>query len=83
MLISVQYFASVREARGSSSDSIELPDSADTKALLSVLRAGPLAALDPALFARLLIAVNQSVVNTPVRLKASDEVAVFPPMTGG
>ena len=46
MLISVQYFASVREARGSNSDSIELPDSADTKALLSVLRAGPLAVLE-------------------------------------
>ena len=40
MLISVQYFASVREARGSNSDSIELPDSADTKALLSVLPGG-------------------------------------------
>ena len=83
MLISVKYLASVREARGSSSDSIELPDSADTKALLSVLRAGPLATLDQAFFERLLIAVNQSVVNAPVRLKASDEVAVFPPMTGG
>ena len=83
MLISVQYFASVREARGSSSDSIELPDSADTKALLNVLRAGPLAALDPVLFARLLIAVTKSVVNTPVRLQASAAVAVFPPMTVG
>ena len=83
MLVTVQYFASVREARGEASDSIELRDDADTTVLLSALRAGPLAALDDALFDRLLVAVNQSVVSGAVRLNADDEVALFPPMTGG
>ena len=83
MLISVQYFASVREARGASSDSIELPEDADTEALLKVLKDGPLATLDKALLGRLLIAVNQSVVSGSMSLKANDEVAVCPPMTGG
>jgi molybdopterin converting factor small subunit len=50
---------------------------------LSALRAGPLATLDDALFDRLLVAVNQSVVSGAVRLNADDEVALFPPMTGG
>lgn len=83
MLITVQYFASVREARGEASDSIELPDDADTPVLLNALRAGPLATLDDALFDRLLVAVNQSVVSGAIRLSADDEVALFPPMTGG
>jgi molybdopterin synthase sulfur carrier subunit len=83
MLITVQYFASVREARGESSDLIELPDNADTKVLLSVLRAGPLSMLEQALFDRLLVAVNQSVVSSAKGLSADDEVALFPPMTGG
>ena len=83
MLIKVQYFASVREARGESSDLIELPDNADTKVLLSALRDGPLSMLDQALFDRLLVAVNQSVVSSATGLSADDEVALFPPMTGG
>jgi molybdopterin synthase sulfur carrier subunit len=83
MLITVQYFASVREARGESSDLIELPDNANTKVLLSALRAGPLSMLDQALFDRLLVAVNQSVVSSATGLSADDEVALFPPMTGG
>lgn len=83
MLVTVKYFASVREARGEASDSIELRDDADTTVLLSALRAGPLATLDDALFDRLLVAVNQSVVSGAVRLNADDEVALFPPMTGG
>jgi sulfur-carrier protein len=83
MLITVQYFASVREARGGSADAIELPDDADTTALLNALRAGPLSTLDDALFDRLLVAVNQSVVSGAIRLSANDEVALFPPMTGG
>lgn len=83
MLVTVQYFASVREARGEASDSIELRDDADTTVLLSALRAGPLATLDDALFDRLLVAVNQSVISGAVRLNADDEVALFPPMTGG
>ena len=83
MLIKVQYFASVREARGESSDLIELPDNADTKVLLSALRDGPLSMLDQALFDRLLVAVNQSVVSSAKGLSADDEVALFPPMTGG
>ena len=83
MLVTVQYFASVREARGEACDSIELRDDADTTVLLNALRAGPLAILDDALFDRLLVAVNQSVVSGAVRLNADDEVALFPPMTGG
>lgn len=81
--LEVSYFASVREARGASSDIVELAGDETAAGLLDALRRGPLAMLDERLAASLLIAVNQTVAAPTLRLRAGDEIAVFPPMTGG
>ena len=83
MEITVSYFASVREARGASSDHVTLPDGASVGQLLESLRGGALSAIEETLFTRLLVAVNQTVVTQDSVISAEDEVALFPPMTGG
>jgi molybdopterin converting factor small subunit len=50
---------------------------------LAALRAGPLSEIDEALFTRVLVAVNQTVVGSDQAVAEGDEVALFPPMTGG
>lgn len=83
MKLHVLYFASLREARGAASDIIELAAPAHVAELLAALRAGPLSKIDEALFTRVLVAVNQTVVGSDQVVAAGDEVALFPPMTGG
>jgi len=79
------FFARLKEALGS--DSVELDDAqcpADVAALRKLLRLsvpGELAEAlaDPNVFC----AVNQKVVGEGHLLSCTDEVAFFPPMTGG
>lgn len=84
-MLSIHYFASVREALGRESEQLALPDNVHSVAELTRF----LAQRDDA-FARLLqgeqallVAVNQTVANAEQPLSADDEVAFFPPMTGG
>ncbi|KLN97121.1 molybdopterin synthase sulfur carrier subunit [Moellerella wisconsensis] len=81
-MITVLFFAQVRELVGT--DKLELSDEySDVNALRQQLIAqGPrwaLALED----GKLLTAVNQSFVAGDYPLKAGDEVAFFPPVTGG
>ncbi|WOJ98656.1 MoaD/ThiS family protein [Congregibacter brevis] len=79
------FFARLRELLGE--DSVEIADAdcpADVAALRSMLRLTVNADLaeslaDPNVFC----AVNQKVVKEDQPLASSDEVAFFPPMTGG
>ena len=81
-MINVLFFAQVRELVGT--ESLELPaEFADVEALRSQLaRQGDRWAL--ALESgKLLAAVNQTLVSMQHPVKAGDEVAFFPPVTGG
>lgn len=84
-MLKIHYFASVREALDRTEESLELPAGVEDVAGL----VSHLAAKNPALQAldnssnALLVAVNQTVVDRSRKLSEDDEVAFFPPMTGG
>lgn len=83
-MLNVLYFASLRETVGMADEQMSLPVPAEVSALIAALRARG-GVWSEALGAdkRWRVAVNQEMaaMNTP--LKAGDEVAIFPPVTGG
>ncbi len=83
-MLKILYFASVREKLGHASEDLALPGGVtDVAGLLGFLaqRGGPWESL--ATFTNLRYAVNQEVVAPDAPLRAGDEVAFFPPVTGG
>lgn len=85
MKVKVLFFAALREQLGTPGEEIELPADVSTVAgLRSHLRsrggAFEKAFADQALVR---VAVNQDMVPLTARIKAGDEVAFFPPVTGG
>ncbi len=84
-MLQIHYFASVREALGRGEEQLELPAGVTTVAEL----VGHLREADAA-FDRLhegsrpvLVAVNQVVANRLGKIADGDEIAFFPPMSGG
>lgn len=81
----VMFFARLREALGS--DSVEIADAdcpKDVGALRAKLRLSVNSELAESLGdLNVFCAVNQKVVGEDHPLSSSDEVAFFPPMTGG
>ncbi|MDH4172718.1 MAG: molybdopterin converting factor subunit 1 [Betaproteobacteria bacterium] len=85
MKVKVLYFASLREQLGTAGEEIDLPAGVGTVAALrSHLRARG-GAWELALAETKLVraALNQDMVPPSAALKAGDEVAFFPPVTGG
>ncbi|MGH8688838.1 MAG: molybdopterin converting factor subunit 1 [Burkholderiales bacterium] len=85
MKVKVLFFAALREQLGTSGEEIELPAGVGTvSGLRSHLRARggawQLALADGRLVRA---AVNQDVAAPTAALKGGDEVAFFPPVTGG
>jgi len=84
MRITVRYFALLRERMGLDSEVVSWPEAGLT---VGTLR-GHLAERAPALSAillgsPLLVAVNREYAAADTPLKDGDEVALFPPVTGG
>ena len=89
-MLSIQYFASIRESLNRSEEELELP--ADVNSVQTLI--DYLISVNPhfeAVFnagsgskgSKVLVAVNQAIVDRNHPLSQNDEVAFFPPMTGG
>lgn len=83
-MIDVQYFASVRERLGIDNEQVEAAAATTVAALLDLLATrhgdkGQRVLKD----ARVLAAVNQVVAEPQTLVRSGDEVAFFPPVTGG
>ena len=85
MKVKILYFASIREKLGRDAEELELPAEISTiSALRSHLRARGGAWADALAENRLLrTAVNQDMAQPAAAIKAGDEIAFFPPVTGG
>ena len=85
MKVKVLYFAALREQLGTSGEEIDLPAGAGTVAALRAHLRGRGGAWQAALADGKLVrmAVNQDMAQPSAALKAGDEVAFFPPVTGG
>jgi molybdopterin synthase sulfur carrier subunit len=85
MTITILYFAGLREALGSSRESVALPAGVDTAgALRAWLRQRGGAWAEQLAEGRVLrVAVDQAVADPGTPLRAGAEVAFFPPVTGG
>jgi len=83
MSIKVLYFARFREALGCASETIKLDQSCRLSELkASILERGPTWQQTLGV-GNVLIAVNQELVQQDVLLNPGDELAFFPPVTGG
>jgi sulfur-carrier protein len=85
MKVKVLFFAGLREQLGTSSEEIELPADVKTVAAVRSFLVGKGSSWKEALSEKKLIrmAVNQDMVEAGARIKAGDEIAFFPPVTGG
>jgi sulfur-carrier protein len=81
MTITVKLFAAMRDLTGDDTASVDLPDGATVGDLRREL--GKLLPLARTLLMRSGIAVNHDVVDNDRPLRATDEVAVIPPVSGG
>lgn len=76
MKVNVKYFASMRDRVGRSDDRVELAEGATVKVLWDSVS-------KDALPENTLVAVNMEYTNLSHALRDGDEVAFFPPVTGG
>lgn len=83
MNIKVLYFARLREELGIAEESIAFT-AGTVGALLDLLRSrGPVWAQQLSAERNYRVAVNQVLTDAATSLHAEDEVAIFPPVTGG
>ena len=83
MHITVRYFASIREALGTGSEALDT-SAATVGALREELMARSAAAAQALAQGKAVrMALNQAMCNGDAPLQAGDEVAFFPPVTGG
>lgn len=84
-MITVLYFARLREALGTGSEQIALPQTvSDLDGLRALLAArGGAWSEELAANGRIRAAVNQSMASGDTAIADGDEIAFFPPVTGG
>ena len=83
--VQVLYFARLREAFGCDRENVELPDGVGNVADLTTwLRSrGEVWAHELAAGKPVRVAVNQDIADASTPVRAGDEIAFFPPVTGG
>ena len=83
-MVQLRYFASLRETLGIGDETVALPDAVDTVAgLQQWLQTRGEPWREALADERLLVAVNQEVGDMQTAVRDGDEVAWFPPVTGG
>jgi molybdopterin synthase sulfur carrier subunit len=84
MRFTVLYLARLREVLGRGNEQIELPEASTVSTLIDSLRerGGPWAS-ELAAGRAVRVAVNQEMADASAGLRDGDEVALFPPVTGG
>ncbi len=85
MKVTVRYFASLKEQLGKDSEELELPSGVSTVAGLRAHLKARGGAYEEMLSEKRLVraAVNQDMAKPGAAVKAGDEIAFFPPVTGG
>jgi len=76
MKIAVKYFASMRDTMGKADESVEISENASVSDLWSSVA-------ESSMPENTLIAVNMEYTDAAHALQDGDEVAFFPPVTGG
>jgi molybdopterin synthase sulfur carrier subunit len=84
-MVRLVYLARLRDALGSSGESIELPGDVGTVAALRtwLARRGGAWTHELAPGRALRVAVNHDLATADTPVRAGDEIALFPPVTGG
>ena len=83
-MLQLRYFASLRESLGIGDEQIELPDGIhDLPGLTRWLQARNENWASTLADSRLHVAINQEIVKADAPVMDGDEVAWFPPVTGG
>jgi molybdopterin converting factor subunit 1 len=80
MLVSVRLFAGLRERAGADRIELELPDDARVADVLAAMAGTPVGALRPR---ECVVAVNREYADADEPVRAGDEVALVPPVSGG
>ncbi len=81
--IVVRLFAEIRERAGSDQIEIQIPSHTTTEHLLQAVEAQHPVLCPLLKVTSLSVAVNHEMVNGALHLTTIDEVALFPPITGG
>ena len=84
-MVRLVYLARLREALGVSTEAVELPREVATVALLLawLRKRGGAWAVELAPGRAVRVAVNHDVAGIDTTVKPGDEIALFPPVTGG
>src|ERR671915_794082 len=80
MVVSVRLFAGLRERAGADRIEVELPDGARVADVLAAMAGTPVGALRPR---ECVVAVNREYATADERVRAGDEIALVPPVSGG
>lgn len=84
MLVEIWYFARVKEAVDCEHEKVELPDgNPSVRELVEKLSQRGDKWRDALNDGNLLVAVNQTVASMQTTIAEGDEIAFFPPVTGG
>lgn len=82
-MVTVCFFASLREQLGTERLTLSLEEPTSVEALLAQLRARENGWMSALSSPSLLCAVNHTLVERTTTVNPGDEVAFFPPVTGG
>ena len=83
-MVQLRFFASLRETLGTGDEQVELPDGVhDLPGLTRWLQDRDETWASALADSRLHVAINQEVVKADAAIRDGDEIAWFPPVTGG